>query len=218
MPRLRHAVLVPLVCALSLPPAQGSERAALPETVVVHDTRTSPPSVDIAKVTLEASWYWDSLQILRVKVPHGFRAGQRLTVYFDVNGDSTPDGHYDLRFQAPKKAGGKYLRKSQEFRLGGGWDKAGTRVRCTDAEDSPPVFDQIKDGQRHLVIALDLWYCLRVPSPAGTDSGSWRAAVRLAKGTNADMAPNGRRWSKPVAGWGPCDPSGGPCRAGLSVS
>ncbi len=39
-----------------------------------------------------------------------------------------------------------------------------------------------------------------------------RASMRaVAKGKEADMAPNGRKWSKPVAGWGPCDPSGGQC-------
>ena len=26
-----------------------------------------------------------------------------------------------------------------------------------------------------------------------------------------DLAPNHHGWSKPVAGWGPCDPGGGAC-------
>ena len=41
------------------------------------------------------------MQSLVVKVPNGFQPGQRLTVYFDVNGDSTPDGHFELRLTAP---------------------------------------------------------------------------------------------------------------------
>jgi hypothetical protein len=214
MPSLRLVALVPVVCVLlvagALPSAHGAKQA-LPDRVTIHDSRTSAPIVDISEVRLDASWYWDSVQGVRVKVPNGFQAGQRLTVYFDVNGDSTPDGHFDLRLKAPKNPGGKTLQKSQEFRLGGGWDDAGKRVRCTDTEDSAPVFDPVRRGQRSVSIYLDLWSCLQVPSPAGTGSGSWRAAVRLAKGKNADMAPNGRKWSKFVAGWGPCDPAGGPC-------
>ncbi len=214
MPALRSVALVPLACVLllsgALPSAEAAPRA-LPETVVIHDSRTSEPVVDISEVRLDASWYWDSVQSLRVKVPHGFQPGHRLTVYFDINGDSTPDGHYDLRLSAPKHPGGKALQKVQEFRLGGGWDKPGKKVRCTDSEDTPPVFGQIRRGQRSLGISLDLWYCLRTPNPPGLDQGAWRAAVRLAKGNEADMAPNGRKWSKPVAGWGPCDPGGGQC-------
>jgi hypothetical protein len=217
MPGLRQVALVPIACVLllssALPSAQSAQsvRRALPETVVIHDSRTSDPIVDIATVTLDASWYWDSVQTVRVTVPHGFQAGHRLTVYFDINGDSTPDGHYDLRLSAPKHAGGKSLGTAQEFRLGGGWDKAGKRVSCSDSEDSPPVFGAVRRGQRNLRIDMDLWFCLRTPNPAALDQASWRAAVRLGKGQNADMAPNGRTWSKPVAGWGPCDPSGGQC-------
>jgi len=213
---LRRVALVPVACVLllsgALPSAQSAQVAqrALPEKVVINDSRTSDPAVDIAKVTLNASWYWDSVQSLSVKVPNGFQPGHRLTVYFDINGDSTPDGHYDLRLSAPKHPGGKSLQKAQEFRLGGGWDKPGKKVRCTDSEETPPVFGEIKRGQRSLGIALDLWWCLQTPNPSGLDQG-WRVAVRLAKGKEADMAPNGRKWSKPVAGWGPCDPSGGQC-------
>jgi hypothetical protein len=214
MPALRRAALVPVVCALllggSLPTARSAERA-LPETVVVHDSRTSDPAVDISEVTLEASWYWDSTQQLRVKVPHGFQAGHRLTVWFDLNADSAPDGHFQLELRKPKQAGGKTLQKSQEFRLGGGWGHSGRRVTCTDSEDSLPVFGPITRGQQGVSIYLDLWSCLQVPNPAGTDSGAWRVAVSLAKGTKEDMAPNHRGWSQPVAGWGPCDPSGGEC-------
>ena len=214
MPGLRHVLLVPVACALLLAgvtlPAHAAERA-LPESVTVHDSRTSDPVVDISKVFLDASWYWDSEQSVVVKVPHGFRPGHRLTVWFDLNGDSTPDGHYELELREPKKAGGKYLRKEQEFRVGGGWGHSGKRVRCSGSEDGPPVVQDIKRGQPGVGVYLDLWYCLGVPNPPGADSGSWRAAVRVAKGGKADMAPNGRRWSKPVAGWGPCDPSGGAC-------
>jgi hypothetical protein len=213
MPGLRHLALVPVVCLLLVGApltAQGAERA-LPETVVVNDSRTSDPIVDISQVRLKASWYWDSEQSLRVKVPNGFQAGHLLTVWFDLNGDSTPDGHFELALRAPKHPGGQSLQKAQEFRLGGGWGHSGTRVSCTASEGGPPVYEQIKRGKRSIGIYLDLWSCLQVPSPAGTASGAWRAAVRLAKGKNADMAPNGRGWSKPVAGWGPCDPTGGQC-------
>jgi hypothetical protein len=214
MPGLRHVALVPVVCVLlltgSLPAAQGAERA-LPETVVVHDSRTSAPIVDISEVRLDASWYWDSEQSVRVKVPNGFQAGHRLTVWFDLNGDSTPDGHFQLDLRKPKHAGGQSLQKAQEFRRGGGWSHGGTRASCGGSEGGPPVFDQIRRGQRSVGIYLNLWGCLGVPNPGELASGSWRAAVSLEKGKNEDMAPNHRGWSKLVAGWGPCDPSGGQC-------
>src|SRR4051812_35028374 len=125
MPGPRHVALVPLVCfvlslAGTLPSARASERA-LPETVTVHDSRTSAPIVDISEVRLDASWYWDSEQSVRVKVPNGYQPGHRLTVWFDLNGDSTPDGHYQLDLRKPKHAGGTSLQKAQEFRRGGGW-------------------------------------------------------------------------------------------------
>jgi hypothetical protein len=215
MPRRRQVALVPVVCALLLagapPVANGAESAAPPETVVINDTRTSAPVVDIAKVRLEASWYWDSQQSMRVKVPNGYRPGHLLTVWFDIKGDAKPDGHFELRLSEPKRSGGKSLQKDQEFRIGGGWGHSGTKVSCTASEGGQPAFDPIRRGQRNLLLTLDLWDCLQTPTPGGTDSGSWRVAVRLAKGKKADMAPNNRRWSAPVAGWGPCDPSGGPC-------
>jgi hypothetical protein len=213
MPGPRQVALVPVICVLllaaALPSAQADQRA-LPETVVVHDSRTSAPVVDISKVALEASWYWDSEQYVRVTVPNGFRAGHRLTVWFDLDGDSTPDGHYDLQLREPKRAGGQWLQRAQEFRLGGGWGLGGRRVRCGDGQDFPPASD-IKRGQRTVFLGFNLWLCLQVPNPAGLESGSWRAATRVAKGRDADMAPNRRGWSKPVAGWGPCDSSGGQC-------
>ena len=211
MTKLRRVALVPVLCLLlagGLQVAQGAE-LALPEKVIVHDGRTSPPLVDIAQVRLDASWYWDSQQSVRVNVPNGFRPGHRLTVWFDIKGDSKPDGHYELRL-VQKKPGVKFLKKVQEFRLGGGWGHGGKKVSCSGSEGGTPVVDQIRRGQRSVGIYLDLWYCLRTPT-AGDGSGSWRAAVSVAKGKKADMVPNNRNWSPSVAGWGPCDPSGGPC-------
>lgn len=211
--RLGRVAVVPIVCLLlmagALPSAQGAQRA-LPEKVTVHDSRTSAPIVDISEVRLEASWYWASEQFVRVRVPNGFRPGHRLTVYFDLNGDSTPDGHYDLRLSKPKRPGGEWLQMAQEFRLGGGWTLGGKGVRC-GSEDGSPAAGGVRMGARTVHLGFDLWSCLQVPTPAPADSGAWRTAVRVAKGKNADMAPNGRRWSKTVAGWGPCDPSGGQC-------
>ena len=96
MTGLRHiAALVPVGCLLllagALPTAHGAERA-LPETVTVHDSRTSAPIVDISEVRLDASWYWDSEQRVRVKVPNGFQPGHRLTVWFDLNGGQSREG------------------------------------------------------------------------------------------------------------------------------
>jgi hypothetical protein len=198
-----------LLLAAALPSAQAADRR-LPETVVVHDSRTSAPVVDISKVEIEASWYWDSEQYVRVTVPRGFVPGHHLTVWFDLDGDSTPDGHYDLRLSPSKRPGGQWLQRAQEFRVGGGWGDGGKRVRCGDGEDFPPASD-LRRGQRTVSLGFALWSCLQVPNPPGAESGSWRVAVRVAKGKNADMAPNHRGWSKPAAGWGPCDPSGGQC-------
>lgn len=209
MSRLRR-LLVPLVALpvvatlLAAAPAQ----AVLPEKVVVHDSRTSAPVVDISTVELRASWYWDSEQVVRVSVPHGFRPGHRLTVYFDVDGDSTPDGHYDLEMAASPR-GGKHLKLDDEFRIGGGWTLGGRGARCSDSEGFSPASGGVQVGQKNVFLGMDLWSCLQRANPA--DSGAWRVAVRVAKGKNADMAPNGRRWSPAAAGWGPCDPSGGTC-------
>ncbi len=212
MIRRRHVALVPLLGLLlagAFPVAQGAQRA-LPEKVVVHDGRTSSPIVDISRVRLDASWYWDSQQAVSVKVPNGFRGGHRLTVWFDIKGDAKPDGHYELRL-VQKKPGVRTLKKVQEFRVGGGWGHGGTKVRCSGSEGGAPVVDRIRRGQRTIGINLDLWYCLKTPNPPGDDQGSWRASVSVAKGKKADMAPSKRHWSPSVAGWGPCDPSGGPC-------
>lgn len=200
-----------LLAAGALPQASVAADP-LPESVTVKDGRTSDPSVDIASVRLDASWYWDSEQSVAVTVPHGFRAGHRLTVWFDIDGDDDPEGHFELRLREPKKAGGKYLRKEQEFRVGGGWDRAGELVRCTGSEGFRPVAVQVRPGVRTLYLALDLWWCLKAPSPDGAGpKGAWRTAVRLAKDGKSDTAPSRRGWSPAVLGWGPCDPSGGDC-------
>jgi hypothetical protein len=201
-----------LLSAGGLPTAQGAERA-LPENVIVRDGRTSPPMVDISEARLAASWFADSEQIVRVKVPRGFRPGHQVTVWFDVNGDSTPDGRLELGLRKPKRPGEERLQTVQEFRLGGGWDGAGTRVRCYDSDGYPAGSGHYQRGQRLVAIGLDLWWCLKRPRPATSDagSGSWRAAVRVARGTDQDMAPNHRTWSPPVAGWAPCHPEQEPC-------
>jgi hypothetical protein len=214
VPVPRPVLLVPMLCVLLLagtPPSARAGQRALPETVTVHDSRTSAPIVDISEVRLDASWYWDSEQSLRVKVPHGYQPGHRLTVWFDLNGDSKPDGHFQLDLRKPKHPGGTSLQKAQEFRRGGGWGHSGTRAPCGGSEGGPPVVDQLRRGQRSVSIHLDLWWCLGAANPPALDSGSWRAAVSLKKGKNEDMAPNHRGWSAPVAGWGPCDPAGGAC-------
>ena len=73
------------------------------------------------------------------------------------------------------------------------------------------MYEQIRRGQRSVGIFFDLWWCLGVPSPAGTDAGSWRTAVSLAKGKNEDMAPTttagASRWRAGVR----ATPSGGQC-------
>jgi hypothetical protein len=214
----RLLALVPVLCGLllagTLPPAQAAPAVArdgLPEKVTIHDSRTSDPLVDISVVRLQASWYWDSEQLVVVKVPHGFRAGHQLTVFFDLNGDSSPDGHFNLELKASKRPGGKTLRVVQGFRRGGGWDQdGGTKAGCSGSE-GPPVEGGMRVGDKDVYIGLDLWSCAGVAHPPASDPGSWRAAVRLGKGGLADMAPNGRRWSEPLRGWGPCDPSGGSC-------
>ncbi|QIG42820.1 hypothetical protein G5V58_08590 [Nocardioides anomalus] len=208
MVRLRRVAAVPLLAlALGATAVPGPAHAAYPSSVTVKDSRTSARAVDISEVRLEASSYYDSEQYLTVTVPGGFRPGHHLTVWFDLDGDSTPDGHYDLRLSKPKKPGGKYLVKKQEFRRGGGWDDPGTKARCSNSEDFPVSATQLRKGTKKIPLGLDLWYCLGVPNPPGLESGSWRVAVRVALGKRADMAPSGRGWSPFVAGWEPCEPS-----------
>src|SRR5690606_17445603 len=68
------ALLLPLAGVLAPGQAQATRAQtapthasrALPQTVVVRDGRTSDPVVDIATVRLDASWYWDSEQGVRV--------------------------------------------------------------------------------------------------------------------------------------------------------
>ena len=210
--RLVAPALLAAVLAAALPASSAvAQRATPPEHLVINDTRTSGPTVDISRVAADASWYWDSEQDVLVRIPHGFQPGHLLTVWFDVDGDSTPDGHYELSLGAPKKRGSKDLKLSQVFRRGGGWSHGGSKARCGGSEGGPPVLGPVRRGQKTIGIYLDLWTCLgKTPPNIDVDPGSWRIAVRVARGKEADMAPNGRRWSKPVRGWGPCDPSGGP--------
>lgn len=214
-PSRRLLALLPalslLLAAGALPSAGAAERA-LPEDLTVKDSRTSSPSVDISAIGLEASYFYDSEQTVDVAVPHGFRVGHQLTVWFDVDGDDEPEGHYELKLLPPKKKGGKLLRKVQEFRVGGGWDGPGQLVRCTGSDGFRPVPVEVSGGEKELYLALDLWGCLNHATPPGSGpKGAWRVAVRLAKDGKADMAPNGRRWSPPVLGWAACDPSQDSC-------
>lgn len=188
--------------ALVAAPAQAQR--PYPEKVVVRDGRTSAPAVDIAKVTLEASWYYASEQVFRIQVPNGVRTGQRYTVWFDVDLDGAPDGRYQLTIGEPRRKGGKYLRFKQVFFDGGGWNGGGRPTPCRNDEDTPVVYE-VRRGERSLDASLDLWYCLGLQNPSDLDQGAWRAAVRLAKGGQSDTAPSGRRWSPVVAGWGECD-------------
>jgi len=208
MSRFRRAlVLLPAAGLLLSGAALPAQAAAPPETLVIHDSRTSNPTVDISTVRLQASYYYDSEQGLDITVPNGYRAGHVITVWFDLNGDNTPDGHFEMRLLPPKNAGGQTLRKVQEFRRGGGWGHGGTKAKnCGGSEGGPPVFDTIKNGRtRSFGMALDLWYCIGFSTPdIDVNPGAWRVAVRVAKGNQADMAPNGQTWSKPVRGWEGC--------------
>lgn len=211
MSRLRRALVLLPAAGLLLAgglPAQAAPAAqrAVPETLVIHDSRTSSPVVDISTVRLQSSYYYDSEQGIDITVPHGYQAGHVITVWFDLNGDSTPDGHFEMRLLPPKNAGGQTLRKVQEFRRGGGWGHGGQKAsRCGGSEGGPPVFDTIKKGTRSFSMALDLWYCVGFSTPdIAVNPGAWRVAVRVAKGNQADMAPNGQKWSKPVRGWAGC--------------
>lgn len=210
--RLR-SLCVALALLLAATTAPAAYAAPPPLKVSFRDGRTSDPAVDISRVSLEGSWYWTSEQYVRVAVPGGFRPGHRLTVWFDIDGDSTPDGHYTLRLGEVKNRKQGYLRDEQEFRLGGGWGYDGTKVRCAgDDGYAPPESSDVTRGQREVGLALDLWNCLRRSAPVSDDdSGSWRVSVEVSRGRLSDHAPGPERWSPAVAGWGPCDPSGGSC-------
>lgn len=213
MPRRRALVLLPatalLLAGSVLPAATGAPaaKAGPPSTLVIHDTRTSSPIVDISTVRLQASYYYDSEQGVDVTVPNGFRAGHLITVWFDLNGDNTPDGHFEMALKPSKNPGGQTLVKNQVFKQGGGWGHGGTNAKnCGGSEGGPPVFDTIKNGvTKSFSMALNIWGCVGFNEPdIDTDPGAWRVAVRVAMGKNADMAPNGQTWSKPVRGWKPC--------------
>lgn len=112
-------------------PAQADNRD-LPTRVVVRDGTTSPPAVDVSTVTLEASWYWASQQVVRVRIPGGARPGQRLTIWFDVDRDATPEGRYDLRLGEPRTPGGTRLRIDKRIRAVDSWSLRGGRTPVGD--------------------------------------------------------------------------------------
>jgi hypothetical protein len=90
------AAAAPTLTAAATPDAAsrsaGVDRAGLPTKVVVRDSRTSPDDADIASVELRSSWYWMSEHEVIVNVPDGMQAGQHLTVWFDIDLDSMPEG------------------------------------------------------------------------------------------------------------------------------
>lgn len=204
------AVLMPLAALPSVAvPARSTDRAGLPSTVIVRDSRTSPDDADIASVELRSSWYWISEQDVVVDVPDGIRAGQHLTVWFDIDGDPMPEGRYDLRLS---KGRGKHLRIEQALRKGETWGTDGTRKplgACVDEDGDKPVYD-VRAGAKGVGVSFDVFWCFGA-HPPGDSPGAWRAVVSLSRGAHGDSAPNGRRWSPPLRGWEPCDPSGGSC-------
>ena len=203
------AVLLAVSVAPAIAAPAAEERAALPNKVVVRDSRTSPDDADIAKVVLRSSWYWASEQQVVVSVPDGMRARQRLTVWFDTDLDRMPEGRYDLRLSKGK---GKNLRLEQVLRKGETWGTGGTRRpvgACVDEDGDRPVYD-VRNGARAVRISFDVFWCFGV-QPPGDAPGAWRAVVSLTRGSHGDSAPNRRRWSPALRGWGPCDPSGGSC-------
>lgn len=211
LPALGAALLLAVPPAAAAP-APDSPARGLPTRVVVHDSTTSPPAVDVSTVRLDASWYWDSTQVVAVRVPGGYRPGQHLTVWFDIDGDPTPEGRFDVRIRSPKKPGGTALRLAQTLRAGGGWGTSGDvkDLRSCNNEDTVPISGGLRVGERVALIGFDVFGCFG-SHPAGDVSGKWRAVVRLAKGPVSDTAPSGRAWSRPLRGWEPCDPSGGDC-------
>jgi len=188
-----------LPAGASLAPAP----APLPESVTVTDGRTSPPSVDISQVSLVASSGSFTAQWMWITVPHRFRDGHHLTVWFDIDGDAAPEGRLTVRLRKDRRWP-RLLHARQAFRIGGGWTGAGRRVPCGSAYSDLPVGGAFS-SDRFLKVTLDLWWCLRTPSPPGDGPrGAWRTAVRLAKDGRSDTAPSGRRWSPPVLGWTGC--------------
>ncbi|MBC2931842.1 hypothetical protein [Nocardioides sp. zg-1228] len=200
-PRLLLAPVMALLLAVAaLPPASAAEDV-LPPRVTVHDSRTSSPSVDIARVTLRGAPWENPTQYVEVEVPGGFRPGHHLTVWFDVDGDAEPEGRLDARLRKPGPKRRSDLRVDQQFRIGGGWDDPGTRVHCRDDQDFMPV-GNVRPGDAVLVVGLSsLWDCLQLPYPSGDDHGAWRTAVRVAKDGRSDTAPSRRGWSPQVLGW-----------------
>ncbi len=211
MGKLRWIVAVGLVAAL-WPAAAYAGNSSLPERVVVKDSGTSPAAVNISRVVLDASWYWDSTQSATVRIPGGLRAGQHLTIWYDIDGDATPEGRYDLGLKNKKGKPGR-LAVKQQLRKVNGWTKSGTTkgLRSCHSEDGLPFYPrEAKTGIKRISISFDVFGCFGT-APKNIDSGAWRAVVRLAKGGVSDTAPSGRKWSPAVRGWGKCDPGGGPC-------
>lgn len=212
MRKLPWIAAMGLAIALS-PAAAYAGNGSLPEHVVVKDSGTSAPSYNISRVALDASWYWDSTQSVTVRIPGGLRAGQHLTIWYDIDGDATPEGRYDLRLKA--KPNPAKLAVKQELRKVDGWTKSGARqgLRSCHSEDDLPFWPyKAATGTKRISISFDVFGCFGVaPANIGADPGAWRVVVRLAKGGKSDTAPSGRKWSPAVRGWGPCDPSGGSC-------
>lgn len=213
MPRLRWILAVGLVAAC-WPAAAYAGNSSLPEKVVVRDGHTSSAAVDIAKVKLNASWYWDSTHTVSVRVPGGMRAGQHLTIWYDIDGDSTPEGRYDLNLRAKKGKPGKLAVKQKLLKVDG-WTKNGTRkgLRSCHSEGDLPFWpSKAKTSTKWIGVSFDVFGCFgTAPKDIDADPGAWRVAVRLAKGGKSDTAPSGKKWSPAVRGWGKCDPNGGSC-------
>lgn len=213
MTRLR--LIMALGLAMTLwPTAAYAGNGSLPERVVVRDSGTSAPAVNISRVVLDASWYWDSTQSVSVRIPGGLRAGQKLTIWYDIDGDATPEGRYDLGLRNKKGKPGK-LAVKQRLRKVNGWTKSGTvrGLRSCHSEDGLPFYPyKAKTRVKRISISFDVFGCFgTAPDNIDTDPGAWRTVVRLAKGGTSDTAPSGKKWSPKVRGWGKCDPSGGSC-------
>ncbi len=203
------AVLVPIGATPGAAAPAADDRAGLPVKVVVRDSRTSPDDADIASVELRSSGYYSSEHDVHVGVPDGMRAGQHVTVWFDIDLDPMPEGRYDLRLAKGK---GTHLRIEQTLRKGETWGTTGTPRpigACVDEDLDKPVYS-VGEGDRSVGISFDVFGCFGV-HPAGDSAGAWRAVVSLTRGSHGDSAPDARRWSPALRGWAPCDPATDSC-------
>ena len=198
-PLLTGALVLAFSLSGAVSPAHASN-SDLPVKRTIKDSRTSPKSVDISKVRIEASDFFASDHITRVTLPGGFRTGQKLTIWYDVDSDSKPEGRLDVTV---KSVGPQYLNLKQVLRRTSSWTKKGTVVNPESCvEDSVPVSGEQPKGIKTLTAVIDAWGCFGVTKPSITkDPGRWRVSVRMTKGTKSDMAPSKRKWSKPVRGW-----------------